>query len=71
VHTVSTGRCDRHVKTVLQLTFTFGNTLRLTVNVKKKKCKAVPALNEALRHEGVLGSGCIDPGFLDLGSSWS
>jgi hypothetical protein len=25
----------------------------------------------ALRHEGVLGSGSIDPHFLDLGTSWS
>jgi hypothetical protein len=27
--------------------------------------------NEALRHEGVCGSECIDPRFLDLGTSWS
>jgi hypothetical protein len=27
-------------------------------------------LNYALRHEGVWGSGCIDPHFLDLGTSW-
>jgi hypothetical protein len=26
--------------------------------------------NYALRHEGVWGSGCIDPHFLDLGTSW-
>jgi hypothetical protein len=26
--------------------------------------------NEALLHEGVWGSGCIDPHFLDLGTSW-
>jgi hypothetical protein len=26
--------------------------------------------NWALRHEGVWGSGCIDPHFLDLGASW-
>jgi hypothetical protein len=26
--------------------------------------------NKALRHEGVWGSGCIDPCFLDLGTSW-
>jgi hypothetical protein len=30
-------------------------------------CKDVP---EALRHEDVWGSGCIDPSFLDLGTSW-
>jgi hypothetical protein len=26
--------------------------------------------NKALRHEGVRGSECIDPHFLDLGTSW-
>jgi hypothetical protein len=26
--------------------------------------------NLALRHEGVWGSGCIDPHFLDLGITW-
>jgi hypothetical protein len=26
--------------------------------------------NQPLRHEGVWGSGCIDPCFLDLGTSW-
>jgi hypothetical protein len=26
--------------------------------------------NQALRHEGVWGSGCIDPHFFDLGTSW-
>jgi hypothetical protein len=26
--------------------------------------------NSALRHEGVWGSGCINPNFLDLGTSW-
>jgi hypothetical protein len=26
--------------------------------------------NEALRHKGVWGSGCIDPCFLGLGTSW-
>jgi hypothetical protein len=26
--------------------------------------------NQALRHEGVCGNGCIDPRFLDLGTSW-
>jgi hypothetical protein len=27
-------------------------------------------INEALRHEGVWEYGCIDPHFLDLGTSW-
>jgi hypothetical protein len=26
--------------------------------------------NSALRHKGIWGSGCIDPHFLDLGTSW-
>jgi hypothetical protein len=26
--------------------------------------------NQALRHEGVWGSGCIDPHFLDIGTTW-
>jgi hypothetical protein len=26
--------------------------------------------NSALRHEDVWGSGCTDPHFLDLGTSW-
>jgi hypothetical protein len=26
--------------------------------------------NEALCHEGIWGSGCIDPRFLDLATSW-
>jgi hypothetical protein len=32
--------------------------------------KAVPVLNKAQRHEDVWGSGCVDPRFLDLGTSW-
>jgi hypothetical protein len=36
--------------------------------VKVKLCLCLT--NEALRHEGVWGSGCIDPHFLDLGTSW-
>jgi hypothetical protein len=31
----------------------------------------VSLTNYALRQEGVWGSGCIDPRFLDLGTSWS
>jgi hypothetical protein len=37
-----------------------------TVKVKLSLCLT----NWALRHEGVWGSGCIDPHFLDLGTSW-
>jgi hypothetical protein len=34
--------------------------------VKLSRCLT----NQALCHEGVWGSGCIDPHFLDLGSCW-
>jgi hypothetical protein len=40
-------------------------------NKKQIKVKLCPYLtNQALRHEGVSGNGCIDPYFLDLGTSW-
>jgi hypothetical protein len=38
----------------------------LKVKVKMSLCLT----NWALRHEGVWRNGCIDPHFLDLGSSW-
>jgi hypothetical protein len=39
--------------------------------VKKKKVKLSLCLtNSALRHEDLWGSGCIDPHFLDLNTSW-
>jgi hypothetical protein len=34
------------------------------------KGKVVPVLNWTLRHEGIWGSGCIDPRILDLNTSW-
>jgi hypothetical protein len=34
------------------------------------KGKVVPVLNQALRHEGVWGSWCIDPRFLIFGTRW-
>jgi hypothetical protein len=37
---------------------------------KKEISRAVSNKGKALRHEGVWGSGCIDPAFLDLGTSW-
>jgi hypothetical protein len=41
------------------------------IYVKGKKVKLSLCLtNYALRHEGVWESGCIDPHFLDLGTSW-
>jgi hypothetical protein len=39
-------------------------------NINIIKCEVVPVLKYKLRHEGVRGSGCIDPRFLDLGVSW-
>jgi hypothetical protein len=39
-------------------------------SVAPAMCKC-PLTNEALRHEGVWGSGCIDPDFLDLNTSWT
>jgi hypothetical protein len=35
------------------------------VKIKLSLCST----NKALRHEIILGSGCIDPHFLDLGTS--
>jgi hypothetical protein len=41
------------------------------VYVKKVKVKvSLCLINEALLHEDVWGRGCIDPCFLDLGTSW-
>jgi hypothetical protein len=42
----------------------------LTVKVKVKVKLSLCLTNYALRHEGVWRSGCIDPHFLDLGTSW-
>jgi hypothetical protein len=39
-------------------------------NVGKKVKLSLCFTNEALCHEGVWGSGCIDPHFLDLGTIW-
>jgi hypothetical protein len=40
-------------------------------NIDLKKVKLSLCLTDyALRHEDVWGSGCIDPRFLDLGTSW-
>jgi hypothetical protein len=36
----------------------------------KSKVKFLCLTNEALRHESVWVSGCIDPHFLELGTSW-
>jgi hypothetical protein len=39
-------------------------------NMVKNGKVALCLINQALSHEGVRGSGCIDPHFLDLGTSW-
>jgi hypothetical protein len=46
--------------------FRVGETAQMNAAVKVSLCLT----NYALRHEGVWGSGCIDPHFLDLGTSW-
>jgi hypothetical protein len=38
--------------------------------VKGKVKLSLCLTNEALHHEDIWGSGCIDPHFLDLGTSW-
>jgi hypothetical protein len=37
---------------------------------KGKVKQSLCLTNSALRHGGVCGSGCINPHFLDLGTSW-
>jgi hypothetical protein len=53
-------------------------TLHITVNqfmdyhgAWRKVKLSLCLTNEALRHEGVWGSGCIEPHFLDLGTSFT
>jgi hypothetical protein len=45
----------------------------VTSNVESVKVNVKPSLcltNLALRHESLWGSGCIDPHFLNIGTSW-
>jgi hypothetical protein len=46
--------------------FLSGGNVKGKVKVKLSLC----ITNSALRHEGVWGSGYIDPHFLDIGTSW-
>jgi hypothetical protein len=39
-------------------------------NLAMKAVKSLCGTNQALCHEGLWGSGCINPHFLDLGTSW-
>jgi hypothetical protein len=43
--------------------------LHVVTSVKIKAKLFLRVTNKALHHEGVWGSGCIDPRFLDLGHS--
>jgi hypothetical protein len=50
-----------------------GSKRLITIFILTDKVKVKLSLcltNLALRHQGVWGSGCIDPLFLDLGTSW-
>jgi hypothetical protein len=42
----------------------------LMIRSKVKVNLSLCLTNDALRHEDVWGSGCIDPQFLDFGTSW-
>jgi hypothetical protein len=44
--------------------------VKITVTRLKEVNVSLYVTNCALRHEDVWGSGCIDPRFLDLGTSW-
>jgi hypothetical protein len=65
----------RYSSTFLDLArwkFVVSSTPRPQVKItgKGKIKMSLCITNEALRHEDVWGSGCIDPHFLDLGTSW-
>jgi hypothetical protein len=53
------------------MTRLIGTFSQLSVEKGKNVKLSLCSTNKALRHEGVLGSECIDPYFLDLGTSWS
>jgi hypothetical protein len=49
----------------------YGNICDTMNVITRGKSKIALCLsNEVLRHQGLWGSGCIDPYFLDLGTSW-
>jgi hypothetical protein len=50
--------------------FKVEHVLEMNVKEQKKIKLSLCFTNQALRHEGVWGSGCIDPCFLDLSTSW-
>jgi hypothetical protein len=57
---------SRAVTQSKQHRYTTTTRLPFLLKVKLSLCLT----NQTLRHEGVWGSGCIDPHFLDLGTSW-
>jgi hypothetical protein len=52
-----------------QLRYSVPSIIKKAKKVKKVKL-SLCLTNLALRHEGVCGSGCTDPHYLDLGTSW-
>jgi hypothetical protein len=46
------------------------NKILFTKKIKVKVKLSLCLTNQALHHEGVWESGCIDPHFLDLGTNW-
>jgi hypothetical protein len=58
----------------IKITFRVCHAFYYLCNLGKNRGKKVKLslclTNQALRHDGVWGSGCIDPHFLDLGTSW-
>jgi hypothetical protein len=66
----SSGVASRSCRTVrIENTSVHWCALGIRFLAKKGKVKLSLCLTH-LRHEGVWGSGCVDPHFLDLGSSW-
>jgi hypothetical protein len=61
---------DKPLKKIKKYNRKMHNHVRKCFSSRCKKGKVVPVLNYALRHEGVWGSGRIEPHFLDLGTSW-
>jgi hypothetical protein len=52
-------------------TYTYTKMLKFPMSCRNVKVKLYLCFADlALCHEGVCGSGCIDPHFLDLGPSW-
>jgi hypothetical protein len=59
-------RSWRHINSCHFMSYARGSGISVESKVQLSPCLT----DEALRHEDVWESGCIDPHFLDLGSSW-